>query len=257
MPDAEKDQAIVIAGQDLGESDRLITLFTALNGKVRAVAKGAKRSRKRFANALEPFTRLDLVLVPPRNGTGFFRIDSAEIKGCFPIILEDVQRFFLASLCCELVDKWTRDADPHLELYRLLAWIFEEIARPGDARRAVLAFQARLLGHAGYAPAWTRCSLCGNEIRGPAAQMRLDKGGFACARCAPGDGFVSMGALKGLEFLQQCPLVHVSRLRITDSQLAESWSIVRALHRHHLGEDVFSYGLIACPTKTPHAAAPA
>jgi len=247
MPDAQRTAAIVVGGRDFGESDRIVTFFTPSSGKLVAVARGAKRSLRRFVNALEPFTHLDLLLVPPRAG-GLPRIDSAEPRECFHPLRENVQGFFLGSLCCELVDKWTRVNDSHEGLFHLLLWVLTELSGNPSERQAVLAFQTRLLGFVGYAPDWTRCVFCRQPIRGGAARVRPEEGGFACTSCgrgAEGGLTVGLGALKSLEFIQNRPLSGLGRLTMVRPVFDDAWAVMRALHSHHLRAEPFSYSLLS------------
>lgn len=247
MPESQRTAAIVLGGRDLGESDRIITFFTPSSGKLVAVARGAKRSLKRFVNSLEPFTYLDLLLVAPRAG-GIPRIDAAEAMECFHPLRENVNGFFLGSLCCELVDKWTRENDAHEGLFQLLLWVLRELSENPSGRQAALAFQARLLGFVGYAPRWTRCVYCKELIRGGRAQVRPEEGGFACPSCGRNAGCgltVGLGALKSLEFIQNQPLSGLGRLTMVRPVFDEAWTVMRILHSHHLRSEPFSYSLLS------------
>ena len=243
MPDIFKSPAFVISGQDLGESDRLITFYTMGKGKVRGIAKGAKRSRRRFVNALEPFTLLNLSLALPRT-TGLNRIDSTEILDNFPQLRHKVECYIMASLCCELVNLWTKEDDPQEDLFKLLRWYLNSINDGFHPRKTTLFFKTMLLAMAGYAPDFDQCLLCKKSPTGNHAIFKLHAGGFICSECRKSGEKthkISLGTLKSLRYIQKGPLDNLHRLTMTDAILEEAWSLMKSLHCHHLERVPASY----------------
>lgn len=142
-------EAIVLRLTDYGEADRIVTLFTLEQGKLQGVARGAKRSRKRFAGALEPFAHLKLQL---HLGTGLVTLSSADIVGIFPGIRSDLTKIGCAAYACELVERLTPDEEPNPRLFRLLYCYLERLDQvppsPSDRR----FFAVNLLKILGYQP---------------------------------------------------------------------------------------------------------
>ena len=172
--------AIVLAAMDYRESDRIVTLFTLEHGKVRGVAKGAKRSARRFGPALEPFARIGVELVL-RDGLSSVR--SADIVTLYPRIRQELRAIGLAGYAVELVDRYLPDGAPSPRLFRLLAAYLELLdwgeAAPSDRR----FFEANFLNILGYRIYLGHCSSCGMELP-PGAERRAGGAGVVlCAGC--------------------------------------------------------------------------
>lgn len=142
-------EGIVLRLTDFGEADRIVTMFTLELGKLQGVARGAKRSKKRFAGALEPFAHLKVQL---HMGTGLATLSSADIAGIFPGIRSDLTKIGCAAYACELVERLTPEDEPSPRLFRLLYCYLERLneapASPSDRR----FFAVNLLKILGYQP---------------------------------------------------------------------------------------------------------
>ena len=232
---------IVLGGRDLGESDRLMTFFTREQGKTRAVAKGAKRSRKRFLNSLEPFTVVAMEIAQPRI-QGLARLERAEVVTAMPDIAGDYETFALASLLCELTDLWTREDDPSTQIYQLLTWALRALEKGERKWLTALAFQVKMLALSGVAPSWTQCASCQRDIsRGTATHA---ENGFLCRECSEQRGDLSPGLLNALRFLSLSRRGTVQRLAINPSMLQRGWFLCEALHSHHLGKTPRCYEVL-------------
>jgi DNA repair protein RecO (recombination protein O) len=142
-------EGIVLRLTDFGEADRIVTMFTLEQGKLQGVARGAKRSKKRFAGALEPFAHLKVQL---HRGSGLATLSSADIVDIFPGIRADLTKIGCAAYACELVERLTPEAEPAPRLFRLLYCYLERLdnspASPSDRR----FFAVNLLKILGYQP---------------------------------------------------------------------------------------------------------
>lgn len=173
-------EAIVLAAMDYRESDRIVTLFTLQHGKVRGVAKGAKRSARRFGPALEPFARLSVELVVRE---GLSSVRSADIVTLYPGIRGGLRSIGLAGYAVELVDRYLPDGAPTPRLFRLLTAYLERLdggeSVPSDRR----FFEANFLNILGYRISLDRCSSCGVDLP-PGAERRVGGAGTVlCAGC--------------------------------------------------------------------------
>ncbi|WP_298431774.1 DNA repair protein RecO [Geobacter sp.] len=178
--EASRSEAIVLGAMDYRESDRIVTLFTLQHGKVRGVAKGAKRSMRRFGGALEPFARLGVELVV-REGLSSLR--GADIVSLYPRIRADLLKIALAGYAVEISDRFLPDGAPSPRLFRLLAAYLEHLEQ-GEARAADRRFfEANFLNILGYRLALDRCAACGEELS-PEAARRIGTGGAVlCGAC--------------------------------------------------------------------------
>ena len=249
MPEAVKSRSFVISVKDLGESDKIVTLFTREQGKKRAVAKGAKRSVKRFLNALEPFCLLDVSLIPPRHRDGMSLLQGCAILEPFEGLRGDYNRFLSACLACELIDAWTRQEDPHPGLFELLGWLMNGLSSGGGAGRLTLIFATRLLGQTGYGSDFRSCPRCGNPLSGRALRLSPDLGGLLCRGCDSGGGsekgmYFSAGAARSLAFFQESLLSRIDRLKVSPETMSECWEILIRIHEHHLQKPLQSFKLI-------------
>src|SRR5664279_1196589 len=105
----EKLQAFVLSSLDYGDSDRIVSLFSLEHGRIKAFARGARKSRKRFGPALEPFARID---AQARIKEGLSSLQQADIVSIFPVIRANLERIAHALCACELVDAITPEGHP-------------------------------------------------------------------------------------------------------------------------------------------------
>lgn len=147
---SEQCQAIVLSTLDYGESDRIVSLFSLELGRIKAFAKAARASRKRFAGSLEPGNRLELTLQLRHDGLS--RLELVEATRSHPGLRSSLESLSLALYGCELVEALTPEGHPLPRLYRLLTALLNHL----DQGRATLAdrrfFEINLLNILGYRP---------------------------------------------------------------------------------------------------------
>lgn len=178
MPGLYKDEGVVLKTIKLGEADRIITVFTRANGKVRAVAKGVRKTKSRFGGRLEPFTRVALMLYRGRGDLD--TVTSAQIIEAYQGLHVDLDRLRAASALAEVVEKITPDREEAFSTYALLLSGLTALAadRGGSV---VPAFLVKLLSLSGYHPELTACAGCGNGR--PLGGFSPSLGGAVCERC--------------------------------------------------------------------------
>jgi DNA repair protein RecO (recombination protein O) len=177
-----RTEAVVLRRQDLGEADRLLTVYSLDRGKLRLVAKGVRRPRSRKAGHLEPFTRVKLLLA---RGRELDIITQAEAIETYPGIQDDLIRFGQASYTVELLDRFTVDRDENQTLYRLLINTLERLISGEDLPAIMLFYELRLLEYVGYRPELFRCVGCGEDIRPRDQFFSAAEGGILCPVCGP------------------------------------------------------------------------
>ncbi len=143
-------KALVLNRYELGESDLLLTILSPVCGRFSAIAKGARRSKRRFVNVLEPFTLLRAYLRKRRSGLSPF-LDQADLLRAWEAIRLDPWRFTLASYLTELAELFSR---PNVgqEIFYLLKEALEAIAKEGPSNSLKLAFELKLLSLTGFGP---------------------------------------------------------------------------------------------------------
>lgn len=176
-----RDTAVVLRVGKLGEADRIITLLTRREGRVRAVAKGVRRTKSKFGSRLEPFSHVDVQLYAGRN---LDIVTQAEMLDPFgPQIAADYGRYTAATAIVETAERLTaEERQPSLRLYLLLVSALRALVETGRDPSLVLdAFLLRAMAQAGWAPALTECARCGQP--GPHAAFHVPSGGALCAGC--------------------------------------------------------------------------
>lgn len=195
-------QGIVLGTVDYGEADRVVTLFTQERGKLSAFAAGARKSKRRFAGALEPLNLLTVDLVERHGAT--LRLDQARIDRPFLPIRSDLARIARALYALELVRELVRDHEPHEALFSLLLGYLGLLEAGGAGPTSLLAFELTALSLAGFQPRFEDCAICGGPLVG---EVRFDPehGGAVCPLCvrrAPGARRVAPELIQGLGQIQ-------------------------------------------------------
>ncbi len=157
----EECGAVVIGAMDYREADRIVTLFTLEHGKVRGIARGARKSRRRFAAALELFARLRARILLRE---GLSTLVEADLVTIYPGIRQDLPRIALAGYCCELVDQFLPEAMPNPRLFRLLVTLLEHLDQSAAGSADRRFFEVNLLNILGYRPPIDACPACGADL---------------------------------------------------------------------------------------------
>jgi len=178
-----RDQAIVLRTQKLGEADRIITLFTREHGRIKAVAKGVRRTKSRWGARLEPASHVDLQLYSGRSLDTVTQAVSIENFG--DVLSLDYQRWTVASAILEAAERFTsQEHEPALQQYLLVVGSLKALAHETyDASLILDAYLLRSLAVAGYAPSLMNCSRC--DAPGPHKYFSLVGGGSVCDTCKP------------------------------------------------------------------------
>lgn len=201
----ERTPAIVLRGRPYGESDKIVTFLTRDWGKVTGIAKGAKRSKRRFVNVLEPFTHVQLRFRPSRTDELAF-IFGCELLQSFRGPSRDLQRFALASYVSELIDVMVTGRESGHETYTLLLdslLVLEEAAHISPAFLPALELQ--VLAHTGYAPHLIDCQQCGRELQIDESTWVFSPsvGGLLCAQCRDRGGATLLLSNETIHYLSR------------------------------------------------------
>lgn len=178
-----RDQGVVLRTQKLGEADRIITILTREHGRIKAVAKGVRRTKSRWGARLEPASHVDLQLY---SGRTFETVTQAvSIENFGDDLSLDYQRWTVASAILETAERFTsQEHEPSLQQYLLVAGALKSLAHEVyDASLILDAYLLRSLAVAGYAPSLTACSVC--DEPGPHKFFSLVGGGSVCLSCKP------------------------------------------------------------------------
>jgi DNA repair protein RecO (recombination protein O) len=178
-----RDTGLVLRVQKLGEADRIVTLLTRRRGKVRAVAKGVRRTKSRWGARLEPFNHVD---VQCYTGRSLDIITQAETVDAFGVgIIGDYPRYTAGCAILETADRLVaEEGEPAMRVYLLLVGAIRALSgRERDPSLVLDAFLLRAMTHAGWAPAISDCARCAEP--GPHPAFNIAAGGAVCPRCRP------------------------------------------------------------------------
>ena len=178
-----RDEAIVLRTDQLGEADRIVTLLTREHGKVRAVAKGVRRTSSRFGSRLEPFMVADLQLYTGRN---LDTVTQAVTLGQYGRqVSTDYSLYTAGAAMLETADRLVEaEREPALQQYVLLVAAVRALAERAHPPGLVLdSYLLRSLAIAGWAASFTDCARCGSS--GPHAAFAAGSGGAVCTGCRP------------------------------------------------------------------------
>lgn len=239
-----RSEAIVLRRRDFGEADRLLTLFTPGYGKIRAIAKGARKPQSRKTGHVESFMRSKILFARGRN---LDLITQAELVEAYRPLREDLVRVTYASHIVELLDRFTAENDAHPELYRLLSGALGWLAETNDLLLTTRYYEMRLLSLVGFQPQLFQCVNCGTIIEPEDQFFSADLGGVLCPNCLEADGKkepLSLGALKMLRYLQTRAYSTVALLRVRRPLHAELETIMHHYLQHHLERRLHSAGFL-------------
>lgn len=244
-PRSLRVEAVVLRHSDFGEADRLLTLYTREQGKVRAIAKGARKIASRKAGHIEPFTRVKLQLA---RGRDLFIVTQAETVDLYPSLRADLTLTGSAAYVIELLDRFIPDeeaASP--SLYRLLTETLSRLASDPLPWLTLRSYEMRLLDLLGFRPQLFECANCGNEIQAEDQFFSAALGGVICPRC--GQGLprlwsVSVDALKYLRHFQRSDYRAATRARPTAATQKEIEAIMQGYFQYLLERELNTPGFI-------------
>jgi len=175
----KQSEAIVLRTYPLRESDLLVTLFTRAEGKVRGVARAAKKSKKRFGGSLEPLTRV-ILHYEDRPRAELARLDSCEVLESPLADSVDYLRAVALAHVGELLDELLPDREPNDSIFRLAASVLSNM-RAGAIWLPLTYFDVWMARLAGILPDLRQCIACGRVLNGAAAYFHPLSDGLMCA----------------------------------------------------------------------------
>ena len=244
-------QALVLRVVDLGESDRIAHLLTEETSRLTVIAKGARRSRRRFPGTLDLLNLLAVRIDRRRSGS-LARLEQARLVDAFPALRVRPARFALACYLVELIDRLAPEGAGGREARQLFAAALGSlraiVERTPDARLRVL-LELRVLAALGLRPELARCVRCGREVgEGASVSFHVAEGGPLCTRCtSPGDAalVVQLGTLRALDQGLRLPLERLARLALPPQAQREAEQLLGRFERFHIGIELRSARFLA------------
>jgi DNA repair protein RecO (recombination protein O) len=180
---AEAELGVVLKTTPLRESDLLVVLYTATHGRIAAVARGARKSQRRFAGALQLLV-LGKYQLGRRPRGELWGLDSAEVEREWTQLASDVFAVAHASYVAELVAALLPAESPEPEALDVIIGLWDSLAEGGPSPAALRYVELALLELAGHQPALGACAACGERDLASGAMFDPSRGGAICRRCA-------------------------------------------------------------------------
>ncbi len=235
-----RTEGIVIRRMNVGEADKILTLYTINRGKLRAVAKGVRRTTSRLGGYVELFTQSRILVARGRN---LDIVTQSEPINVFRNLREDLNLFAHASYAAELLDRLTEDNSENYPAYELLVQTYEALNDGEDPNITLRAYELRLLDYMGYRPQLQQCVRCSVQLRPEVNYFSPELGGMLCPNCGNIERRsmeLSVEALKVMRYLQKNPFNTGPRLRLSEGLRREIEQVMRSYTRYLLDRDLKS-----------------
>ncbi|HLY24464.1 MAG TPA: DNA repair protein RecO [bacterium] len=241
-----KVDAVILRHQPVGEADRILTLLTREHGKIRASARGVRKTTSRLAGRVQPYTQGRFLLA---RGRTLDVVAQAEVVRAFAGLQHDLLRSAYAAYVAELVDRFLPERDRHPEVFEAVldALAVIETAAEDEAEIYALWFSLHLADSLGYRPEMERCVACGRPLPAGVSAEGLPArggtgwtfspaaGGALCPACAAGEpAGVAPGVLATGGFLLRSTAERARRLRVPERARRELAGLVQAHLEYHL-----------------------
>lgn len=229
----KNSEAVVLRTYPLREADLLVTLFTRVEGKVKGVAKSAKRSQKRFGGALEPATCVR-AWWQDREGQELARLDSCDVLLSPLASPMDYSRAVALAHVCEMLDDLLPDREPNDSVFRL-AWAALQALETGSIWLPVTYFDLWMVRLLGFLPSLEECIECGDALEGRPAWFHALRDGLYCQqhkRIASSEMTVESRALAAQFFRN--PVDHFADFAVPANRMADLRKFLMQILSRHL-----------------------
>ncbi len=237
-----EDDALVLHSRELGESDLLLSLYCRQAGRITAIAKGARRSKKRFVNKLEIFSYLTVdFTAKPTNPIAF--LHEAELQTSFPALRTSYPTYVAASVIQELLLAGISEGECDSKMFQLSLWALYCLEQEAGKKKIIALFLLRYLDLLGYRPELRHCGQCRQP---PAADKRYtihpQDGALLCSGCEKTRHCsIIPGTIGMLNTAQDMPLERLNCLKPTDASVTETLHALHACCHNVLQREIHSW----------------
>lgn len=218
-----KTEAVVLRGWKMGETSKILSLYTRDFGKVKVVAKGGRGPKGKFKGCLEPLTHIRVVYYDKRT-RDLQLLSQADLIDPHFRIIGDMERTSLGLAAAELVDRAVVGEEPFPQVFDLLTTMLRSInSGEGFLEGIFWFFEGHFIDLMGYKPTWDKCLECSGSLGVEGGFFQPPSGGLLCSRCGEVGGGLVVGSetLEILYWLQRGDLKDVVNLNPSPAQKAE------------------------------------
>jgi DNA repair protein RecO (recombination protein O) len=238
-------EAIILHCKDHGESDRLVAFYGKIAGRLRGIAKGARRSKKRFVHTFEPCS---LVRLTYRARKGLVWIEACSLLDPHLGLRADLKRWGYAALVSEIVLEMVPEGESQAELFALLKDTLDQLVISMDPLNVVLLFLLRFLHVMGYLPSLERCEICHRPLKSSNYWWwQVSQGALACSEHHSTDVDrlrLDLGTLVLIHQTRSFSLTKIWRLRISQHRKVPLLNALLDSIREHIKKDLRSLRLL-------------
>ena len=239
-------RALVIKSINLSESDRLVTFMTENQGKVKCVAKGARKVKNRFWGALEPMSLIHLIYFGKEHQS-LFRLNHCDIIESFQTIRDDFDKLYTGVYFLDLIDSMILEGHREKKIFALLYQSLAALNQQTKLEPLRRLFEIRLLSLSVYAPQLEHCVLCKGLPENGMIAFSYAHNGILCNVCsnrARIDIQFSTGTRNYIKKLLDVEIKTCERLKFPKSQTDKIEKVTHRLILSHLGRELKSYPFI-------------
>jgi len=232
-----KTEAVVLRMQEYGESSKILTLYTRDYGRLKVLAKGARRLKSRFGGVLDLINYITIVFYQ-KETRDLQLLSQADLVRPFLHLREDLHRLALASALVELIDRTESGQMPNPRLFKLLVGCLIGIDESGNAEVYFDYFTLHFLGFAGFRPRLRRCLHCGQKPKGYVVNFQFRRGGYFCENCSSnnqeGGLQVSVATIHSLLALRDAKFTTVGQFSFSQTIQREIEALFLYFLRYHV-----------------------
>ncbi len=237
-------KGVVLRRFNLSEKDKVVTVLTEKYGRVKCVARSARKIKSRFSASLEPLSFVEVVFFG-KEQQELYSLNQADIVESFQTVREDLSRLYLGIYFCELIDVFLPEAHPEPRAYALLTDALHALAAGAGGEPLCRLFEMRLLCLSGFRPELNRCTACLSAVMNGKVGFDPARNGILCGGCLePANQRFTTGTLNYLKKLLTLEVRNAGRLKFAKGMDAD---IERVTHRQilsHLGRELKSYPFV-------------
>jgi DNA repair protein RecO (recombination protein O) len=239
-----ESEAIILRTFPLGEADRLVSFFGRSTGRLRGVARGARRPNSRFGSTLEPLSHIRIWFYE-RETRELVRIQQCELVRSFLEVQKDYGASLALAVVSEISEALLPEREPSDAVFRLILLTAAAIDRGTGAALPLAYFELWMLRLGGWLPPLDRCSRCGRELKDEKLYTTVSGAGVACEKCRrPGMRVLSAGAAQLARRIIAEKLENLMKEKIDAEDLKQLSEYLLDLIEHHMERKLITRELL-------------
>jgi len=235
----QKTEGIVIKHIPIGEADRIVTLISPSIGKIRAVARGARKPKSKMGGHLTPITRVKISVAKTKTIDQITEVETIE---SFREIKEDLYLLSIASYIMELAESFVQEDTEAKQIFNLLLQSITLLQIAPNTKMLIKFFEIKLMSQSGFKPEMIICSECGIILVPGSYKFSFESGGLLCHQCTQKihtlTNQLSINSIKLIRFIQNEKFGKIAKLNLTDDLQGEIENVISGYIKYILDKDL-------------------